>query len=131
MELTLSVFVDHLDFAIGGKSACAPDVIDLVLFEEKLNPSGKLLRNLAGSSDYFVPIIGNPFDLETELVRTMRESVVELCIFEKSLGRDATPVEAGAPGPVVLDAGYFLSKLSGADCSDVSAGAATNDNEIV
>ena len=131
MDFAFSFGIDDLDFSVGGETAGAADVINFVLLEEKLDPPGELVGDLARAADHFFPVIGKAFDVQAELGGAVGKGVVELGVFEKRLRRDTAPVEAGAPGPVVLDAGDFFSELGGADCSDISAGAATNDNKIV
>src|SRR5690606_35592467 len=106
-------------------------VVDLVFLEKEFNASGEFVGDLARASDHFLPIIGKTFQLQAELVGAMRDGVVELGVLEKSFGRDTAPVETGPPGAIILDAGDFFSELGGANCSDVSAGATTDDNKIV
>ena len=131
VDFAFSFGVDDLDFAVRGETAGAADVVDLVLLKEELDPAGELVGNLTRASDHFFPVIGETLNVQAELGGAVGEGVVELGIFEERLGRDTTPVEAGATGAIVLDTGDFFSELGGADCSDISAGAATNDNKIV
>ena len=49
---------------------------------------------------------------------------------EQGLGRDASPVEAHATGPVLLDDRHPQAELGGADGRDVAAGAGAHDREI-
>jgi hypothetical protein len=59
------------------------------------------------------------------------ECLVELGVLEKSLGGDASPVQAGAASAIRLNTSYLFPELGRADCSDISSRATTNDNEIV
>lgn len=57
--------------------------------------------------------------------------MIKLGIFQECLGRNASPIEAGAASPVSFDAGDFFSELGGANSSDVTGRSATNNNQIV
>ena len=131
MDFAFSFSVDDLDLAVGCETAGAADVVDLVLLEEELDPAGELVGDLTLTSDHFFPIIGKAFDVQAELGGTVGEGVVELGVLEERLRWDTAPVEAGPAGSIVLDTGDFFTELSCADCTDISAGAATNDNKIV
>ncbi len=131
MDLAFAVFVDHFDFAIGGKTTGAADVIDLVLLKEKFDAAGQLIRYFAGTPDHFVPVVSKPFEMESELIGAMGQGVIKLGVLKKRLCRDTAPVEAGAAGAVILDTGNFLPELCGTNGTDITAGAAANDNEIV
>ena len=105
--------------------------IDLVLLEEEIEAAGSLLRNVAGALDDFIPVVLEAGDLEAELGRAMAHLVVELGVLEQGLGRDASPVVAGAPAALDVDNGDFLSKLGGADRADISGGTGADDDEVV
>ena len=65
------------------------------------------------------------------VVADVAEELFDLRALEEGLGRDATPVEAGAAGAFHLDADDFFPKLGRANGPDITGRAATNDDEIV
>jgi len=89
-------------------AAGATDVVDLVLLEEELDAAAEFVGHLAAAANDFFPVEAQAFNLQTELRGAMRDGVVELGILQQGLGRDATPVQAGAAGAVVLNARDFL-----------------------
>ena len=107
------------------------DVVDLVLFEEELDPAGEASGDPARASDDFRPIVAEIVEGQAKGGRIVLELVIEVRIFEEGLGRNASPVEAGAAGTFHFNTGHFFSKLTGADGRDITAGASSDNDEIV
>jgi hypothetical protein len=61
----------------------------------------------------------------------MLGSNIEFCALEESLGRNASPVQAGTTGTLQFNTGNFPSKLAGTDCRSIARRATPDDNEII
>jgi hypothetical protein len=61
----------------------------------------------------------------------MLDLIEELGALEQCLGGDTTPIEAGASGAFLFDAGDFFAELPGANSSSITGGATTDYNEII
>ena len=125
------ILVRDFDIIRGGQSSNPADVIDLVLLEEELDASTQFVGDFAAAADDLAPVEAQAFHLQTELLGAMGDGVIELRIFQQSLGRNAAPVETRSTSAIHFDAGHFFAELSGANGTNVSGWSATNNNEVV
>jgi hypothetical protein len=130
-DLGRAVLFFDLYFTAPGDGSEALDVVDFVLFEEEFDAAGKLSGNLARAADDLGPIVLEVVEAEAEFSGVMLELVVKVGVFEESLGRDTSPVEAGSAGAFHFDAGDFFTKLAGANRGDVASRASSDDDKIV
>ena len=101
-------------------------IIDFVFLEEEFDPGRVLVRDVARTFDHLAPIVGKTFNSKAKVVRTMFHQVIQLGIAQERFGWDAAPVETGAAGPFLLDAGDTLPKLRGTNRADVAGRPAAN-----
>ena len=113
-----------------GDRGVAIDVFNFVFLKEERNTAVQGSRDLAASSDDFVPFDLNPFGLQSPFC-TMRDGVlVELGVVQQCFGGNAAPIQAHATQFAPLNAGDLHSKLGSADGADVAGGSSANDDEI-
>ena len=118
----------HPGFGNGGGAA---EVIDLVFFKEHLDTAGQFVDHTTAAANHFGPIEGKLFEGHTELGGMLGHHLVKLRVADERFGRDTTPVEASAADTFQFDASHLFAELRGADCADVSGGAAAYHNEVV
>ncbi len=130
-DLGGAVFFFDFNLTASGDGAEALYIVDLVLLEEEFDATGELSGNLARASDDLGPIVLEIVEAQSELPGIVLELVVEVGVFEKGFGWNTSPVEAGSTGALHLDAGDFLSELTGANRGDVASRASSDDDKIV
>ena len=106
-------------------------VIHLVFLKEHFDATREAIGDLAAAADDFVPLVGEPFNLQTEVAGVVLDRLVDLGVFEERLGRDATPVQASAAGAVHFDHRHFFTELPRANCRDIASRPAAHHNQIV
>jgi len=109
----------------------ADGVIDFLALEKILDALGHGIGHRAAAAHDLGEI---EFDLALQgkaVVAEMPDEMLDLRALEQRLGRDAAPVEAGAPGAFHFDAHHFFPELGRANRPDITRRAAANDNEIV
>ena len=125
--------VRDLDPALPRQPAATFDPVDLVLLEEKLDPTGQPLDDLVLPRLHLTHVEADRglADCEPPVLPLLRD-LERVGVFEERLRRNAPPVEAGATeGRRALDDGRPQSELCRTDGRHVAAGPRANHHEVV
>ena len=115
-------------FRHGGLSA---DIVDLVFLKEHFDAPRQLVGDFAAAANDFVPLVAESLDFDAEVGGVVAEELIDLGVLQERFCRDASPVQAGSPGAVHLDARHFFSQLGRANRPHVSGRSAAHNNQIV
>ena len=134
----LLVALEHFDSAAAGQPRRPLDPVDLVLLEQELDAAGEaiddpiLARLHVGHVDRHRRRRGSAGpDGHAPLAR-MLDDLQRVRVLEERLGGNTAPDQAGAAERLLLfHDGGGQPELRGADCSDVSAGAGADHNDVV
>src|SRR3954447_10375893 len=127
----LILVLAYLHCAIGAEHAAALDHSDFVLFYEKLDPLGVLLRHAARTT-HRDPIVGlDASDLDTQFLRVVTHEVGDIGAVQQRLGGDAADIDAYPSELVALDYGRGESELRRPDSADITGRSAANDDHVV
>ena len=118
-----------LQFTRPGQPALAVHDRDLIFLQQVGDAAGKFLRNLAGARDDLFQIETGLLDRQAVLGR-MRHIAVDFRRAQQRLGRNTAPVEADAAQMLALHHGHLEAKLRRADGGDVTAGSATDNDNV-
>jgi hypothetical protein len=105
--------------------------IDAILFEQELDTTRQSVGHFARATNHRRPVELKVIKREAKLLRPVSHRVVQFGVFQQCLGRDASPVQAGASGAICLNAGNFFSELGGTDPGNVAGRSASNNNQVV
>ncbi len=130
-RLRLAVRAGDDDFFIGLNLRLADDVIDLLAFEKILDALGHRVGNRAAAPHDLRKIEFHFAGKFEAVIGHVPQELLDLGALEQRLGRDAAPVEAGAPGAFHFDTHHFFAELGRADRPDITRRAAANHNEVV
>ncbi|MEN9469998.1 MAG: hypothetical protein RL630_1731, partial [Verrucomicrobiota bacterium] len=95
-------------------------VIHLIFLKKHFDATREAVGDLAAATDDFVPLVGEPLDLQAEVAGVVLDRLVDLGVFEERLGGDAAPVQASAAGAVHFDHCHFFAELPCANCRDIA-----------
>ena len=110
--------------------ACPSMWVNAVLLHQVSNAAIELCGYAAALGDDGRPVLAGIVEVDSPLLTVGDGFIPEFGIVEQCLTWDTPPVEAYAAEFVPFDNGSLHAKLSSADGTDVSAGAAADDDEI-
>ena len=113
-----------------GELAVAVDLGDLVLLHQEVHAGDAAVGDLAAAVEGD-PVVEGRLAADAELLGFLGEDVRELGVAQQRLGRDAADVEAD-PAPVLgFDDCGVQPELGGANGRDVSAGAGSENDDVI
>ena len=129
--LGLIDLIPDLDLPIGGNAGPAFDQIDAVFLEQKGDALGQITDDLVLAPHHGGYVDAGPLDRNA-----MGGEMSNLGIFgrggQQRLGRDTAHIQTcPAKSPAPFNAGNFHTQLRRADCGDISARAAPDDDEVI
>ena len=118
------------DLAFAGQPGLAHDDVDLVLFQQVLDPAFHLLGHAARPFDHRRQIIVDLVRAQAEFLGAVHQ-VEHLGRAQQRLGRDAAPVQADAAQVFAFHHRGLQPQLGGPNCGDVATGTGPDDKKIV
>ncbi len=113
-----------------GELAVAVDLGDLVLLHQEVHAGDAAFGDLAAAVERHAVVEGG-LAADAERLGFLGEDVGELGVAQQRLRRDAADIEAH-PAPVLgFDDGGVQPELGGADRRDVSAGAGSENDDVI
>ena len=113
-----------------GERAVAVDLGDLVLLHQEVHTGDAAVGDLAAAVEGD-PVVERRLAADAELLGFLGEDVRQFGVAQQRLGRDAADVEA-YPAPVLgFDDCGVQSELGGANGRDVSAGAGSENDDVI
>ena len=124
--------VTHLNRLCIDEAGFALHPLHLVLLEQHLDAAGEFLHGLVLLAQQDGKIEGDIVGLHAELGQMPAgQFLIQMAAVEQRLRRDAANVEAGAAQRrALLHAGHLQAMLRRANGSDITAGAAADDDDI-
>ncbi len=115
-----------------GELAPAVDLVDRVLLHEEVHALDAAVGDLAATGECCAVVHAHrAVHLDAEGLGLRRDDVRELGVAQQRLGRDTADVEAHPAPVLVLDHGHPQPELGGADRSHVTAGAGTENDDVI
>ena len=113
-----------------GESAVAVDLGDLVLLHQEVHTGDAALGHLAAAVEGD-PVVEGRLAADAEGLGFLGEDVGEFGVAQQRFGRDAADVEADAAPVLGFDDRGVQAQLRGTDGRDISAGAGSEDDDVI